>query len=298
MDTHLLDLYLSVLAVEKGYSSKTVEAYASDLNDFFSFMEERGLKSLAEVKAPHILLYLAKQRERGISPETVARRLSALRGFFKYLVLEHDFSENPLTLVEGPRLSRKLPVVLSAREVEKLLEAPDISTPLGLRDRAMLEILYASGLRVSEMVTLKLFDLNLEIGFVRVMGKGNKERLVPIGEVAKEFVSKYLKEARPKLLGKRFDEAHIFLNKRGCPLTRQRFWQIIKTYALKAGLNPKDITPHSLRHSFATHLLERGADLRTVQMLLGHASLATTQIYTHVQAETLRKVHEKYHPRG
>ncbi|AEH45889.1 tyrosine recombinase XerD [Thermodesulfatator indicus DSM 15286] len=298
MDTHLLDLYLSVLAVEKGYSSKTVEAYASDLNDFFSFMEERGLKSLAEVKAPHILLYLAKQRERGISPETVARRLSALRGFFKYLVLEHDFSENPLTLVEGPRLSRKLPVVLSAREVEKLLEAPDISTPLGLRDRAMLEILYASGLRVSEMVTLKLFDLNLEIGFVRVMGKGNKERLVPIGEVAKEFVSKYLKEARPKLLGKRFDEAHVFLNKRGRPLTRQRFWQIIKTYALKAGLNPKDITPHSLRHSFATHLLERGADLRTVQMLLGHASLATTQIYTHVQAETLRKVHEKYHPRG
>ncbi|OAG28341.1 site-specific tyrosine recombinase XerD [Thermodesulfatator autotrophicus] len=298
MDTSLLDLYLSVLAVEKGYSPKTVEAYASDLNDFFSFIEEKGLKNLSEVKAPHILLYLARQREKGISPETVARRLSALRGFFKYLVLEHDFPENPVTLVEGPRLSRKLPVVLSAGEVERLLEAPDISTPLGLRDRAMLELLYASGLRVSELVTLKLFDLNLEVGFVRVMGKGGKERLVPTGEVAREFIQKYLKKARPKLLGKRFDEAHIFLNKRGRPLTRQRFWQIIKTYALKAGLNPRDITPHSLRHSFATHLLERGADLRTVQMLLGHASLSTTQIYTHVQAETLRKVHEKYHPRG
>ncbi len=293
----LVDQYLSVLSLERGYSPKTIEAYASDLNDFLTFLEGRGVGELSQVKAPYILLYLSELRRRGVSAKTVARRLSALRGFFKFLALEHGHTENPLALIEGPKLSRKLPVVLTPEEVERLLEAPDQKTPIGLRDKAILELLYASGLRVSELVGLKLFDLNLEVGFLRVKGKGEKERLVPIGELAREALKRYLKEARPKLL--RFlDEPHLFLNRRGRPLTRQRVWQVIKAYALKAGLDPNEITPHVLRHSFATHLLERGADLRTVQMMLGHASLATTQIYTHVQADTLRRVHEKFHPRG
>ncbi len=298
MFSHLLDQYLSVLALEKGYSEKTIEAYAGDLNDFLNFVEKRGLSSLDEIKAPHVLLYLSDLRKRGFSAETVARKLSALRGFFRYLALEHGLSENPLALIEGPKLSRKLPVVLSAEEVERILEAPDLTTPIGLRDKAMLELLYASGLRVSELVGLKIYELNLEVGFVRVRGKGDKERLVPIGELAQEALKVYLERGRPKLLGKRLDEPHLFLNRLGRPLSRQRFWQIIKTYATKAGLEATEITPHVLRHSFATHLLERGADLRTVQMMLGHANLATTQIYTHVQAETLRRVHQKYHPRG
>ncbi len=298
MLTPLVDEFLAHLSLERGYSRKTIEAYAADLNDFLGFLEEKGLLRLEDLKTPYILLYLARLRQRGLAPETIARRLSALRGFFRFLALEHGFSENPLAVIEGPKLSRKLPVVLSPEEVERLLSAPDEKTPTGLRDRAMLELLYASGLRVSELVGLKLFDLNLEVGFVRVKGKGEKERLIPLGEIAKETIKRYLKEARPKLLGRLAEEPHLFLNRRGRPLTRQRFWQLIKTYALKAGLNPKEISPHVLRHSFATHLLERGADLRTVQMMLGHANLATTQIYTHVQAETLRRVHEKYHPRG
>ena len=298
MLSSLVDQYLSVLAVEKGYSPRTIEAYAADLNDFLDFLQKKGLSKPEEIKSPHVLLYLADLRRRNFSSETVARRLSALRGFFRFLALEYGLTENPLALIEGPRLSRKLPLVLSSREVEALLKAPDPSTPLGLRDKAMLELLYASGLRVSELVGLKLHEINLEVGFVRVKGKGEKERLIPIGEVAREVISQYLQRARPKLVRKRLNEDHLFVNRLGRPLTRQRFWQIIKDCAVRAGLDPREITPHVLRHSFATHLLERGADLRTVQMLLGHTNLSTTQIYTHVQAETLRRIHQKYHPRG
>ncbi len=294
----LVDEFLAYLSLERGYARKTIEAYAADLNDFLSFLEEKGIADLSGLKTPYVLLYLAKLRQRGLSPETIARRLSALRGFFKFLALEHGLAENPLALIEGPKLSRRLPVVLTPEEVEHLLQAPDPNHPIGLRDRAMLELLYASGLRVSELVGLKLFDLNLEVGFVRVKGKGDKERLVPLGTFAQEMIKRYLKEARPRFLKRRPDEPHLFLNRRGRPLSRQRFWQIIKAYALKAGLDPRQITPHVLRHSFATHLLERGADLRTVQLMLGHANLATTQIYTHVQADTLRRVHERFHPRG
>ncbi len=292
----LVDEYLSTLAVERGYSSKTVEAYAVDLKDFLSFLEGQGVLDPKEIIPAHILLFLSDMRKRGLVEETIARKLSALRGFFSFLVLEHGLSENPLTLIEGPRPRRKIPLVLSVEEVKRLLEAPDTSSPLGLRDRAMLELCYSSGLRVSELVSLLVFDTNIQVGYVKVRGKGAKERLVPMGEYAKEALDLYLKKGRPRLL-RNNDEAHVFLNKRGRPLTRQRFWQIIKEYALKAGLSFR-ITPHVLRHSFATHLLERGADLRTVQMLLGHASLSTTQIYTHVQAETLRRVHALYHPRG
>ena len=292
----LVDQYLSTLSIQGGYSSHTIEAYASDLKDFLIFLDTHHIKDPKEIICAHILLYLTNLRRRGLSEETISRRLSSLRGFFAFLALEHELDENPLALIEGPRPGRKLPTVLSVEEVEKLLEAPDITTPIGLRDRAMLELMYAAGLRVSELLDLKVFDINLEIGFVRVLGKGSKERLVPIGEYAQDAVKTYLTNGRPRLV-RRLDEAHVFLNRRGRPLTRQRFWQIIKDYARKCGLIHK-VSPHVLRHSFATHLLEHGADLRTVQMMLGHASLATTQIYTHVQAETLRRIHAKYHPRG
>ena len=299
MDLDLLvDEYLSTLAIERGYSERTIEAYGADLSDFLQFLQGQQITNLQEISAPHILLYLAHLRKRGLGEETISRRLSSLRGFFKFLVLEHGLKENPLELIEGPKPKRKLPLVLSVEEVNRLLEAPEENTPLGLRDRAMLELMYASGLRVSELTKLCLYDLNLEVGFVRVKGKGGKERLVPMGEPARESLKRYLRDGRPKLLRPRADVPEVFLNRRGKPLTRQRFWQIIKRYALKVGINPEKITPHVLRHSFATHLLENGADLRTVQALLGHASLATTQIYTHVQAETLRRIHARYHPRG
>ncbi len=299
MDLHfLVDEYLSTLAVERGYSEKTVAAYAADLSDFLDFLEDQGLKDAKEIKAPHLLLYLSNLRKRKLTEETIARRLSSLRGFFKFLVLEHGLKENPLLLIEGPRPGRRLPFVLSLEEVERLLEAPETKSPVGLRDRALLELLYSSGLRVSELVSLCLFELNLEVGFVRVKGKGGKERIVPVGEPAQKALKEYLLRGRPKLLRPGTDIPQVFLNRRGKPLTRQRVWQMLKRYALKGGLDPSRVTPHVLRHSFATHLLEGGADLRTVQALLGHASLSTTQIYTHVQAETLRRVHARYHPRG
>ncbi len=299
MDLHfLVDEYLSTLAVERGYSEKTVAAYAADLSDFLNFLETQGVSSPEEIKAPHLLLYLSQLRKRELVEETIARRLSSLRGFFKFLVLEHGLQENPLVLIEGPRPKRKLPLVLSVEEVRRLLEAPEADSPIGLRDRAMLELVYSCGLRVSELIGLCLFDLNLEVGFVRVKGKGGKERLVPIGDPAKEALKRYLLHGRPKLLRPGTDVPQVFLNRRGKPLTRQRFWQMLKEYALKSGLDPSRVTPHVLRHSFATHLLEGGADLRTVQALLGHTSLSTTQIYTHVQAETLRRIHARYHPRG
>ncbi len=294
----LVDEYLSTLAIERGYSTRTVEAYGSDLADFLNFLQAQKLNHLEEISIPHVLLYLADLRKRGLGEETIARRLSSLRGFFKFLVLEHDLPENPLETIEGPKPRRKLPFVLSVREVEKLLEAPEEGSLLGLRDKAMLELMYASGLRVSELIGLCLYEVNLEIGFVRVKGKGGKERLVPMGVPAKESLERYLREGRPKLLRPGVDQPQVFLSRRGKPLTRQRFWQIIKRYALQVGIDPENITPHVLRHSFATHLLENGADLRTVQALLGHASLATTQIYTHVQAETLRRIHAQYHPRA
>ncbi len=299
MDLHfLVDEYLSTLAVERGYSEKTVAAYAADLSDFLDFLEDQGLKDAKEINAPHLLLYLSNLRKRKLTEETIARRLSSLRGFFKFLVLEHGLKENPLLLIEGPRPGRKLPFVLSLEEIERLLEAPETKSPVGLRDRALLELLYSSGLRVSELVSLCLFELNLEVGFVRVKGKGGKERIVPVGEPAQKALKEYLLRGRPKLLRPGTDIPQVFLNRRGKPLTRQRVWQMLKRYALKGGLDPSRVTPHVLRHSFATHLLEGGADLRTVQALLGHASLSTTQIYTHVQAETLRRVHARYHPRG
>ncbi|OAQ20740.1 site-specific tyrosine recombinase XerD [Thermosulfurimonas dismutans] len=289
--------FLEYLTLERNLSENTLQSYARDLGDFKEFLEKEGIDDLKEVSIETILLFLESLKRRKLSSSSVARKLSALRSFFRFLELEKGFTNNPLLLVESPKLPQRLPKVLTINEVERLLSAPDTSTPRGLRDKAMLETLYATGLRVSELVALTFSQLNLSAGFVRVFGKGSKERLVPLGDFAREYLERYIREARPKLLSGRSDPPQVFLNRYGKPLTRQRFWQIIKDYARKVGIDT-EISPHVLRHSFATHLLEGGADLRAVQMMLGHASLSTTQIYTHLDLKNLRKIHEKHHPRG
>ncbi len=291
-----IEEFLAHLDLERNLAPNTLAAYARDLRDFQTFLEKQGVKNFEEVGVEEILLFLEDLRKRGLSARSLARKLSALKTFYRYLELERGLKRNPLLLIEGPKLPRTLPKVLTVEEVERLISAPDTSTPQGLRDRAMLETLYATGVRVSELIRLTFAQLNLSAGFIRVYGKGSKERLVPLGDLAREYLERYLREARP-LLARGQDSPFVFLNRQGRPLTRQRFWQIIKDYARKVGIN-KEISPHVLRHSFATHLLEGGADLRAVQMMLGHASLATTQIYTHLDLRNLRAIHEKHHPRG
>jgi integrase/recombinase XerD len=241
--------------------------------------------------------YLAERTRQAYSPRSNSRLLSALRAFFAHALRLGLRSDNPTALLEPPKLPRSLPKALAESEIDALLGAPDITSPAGLRDRAMLELMYAAGLRVSELVTLPATALNLRQGVLRVMGKGSKERLVPLGEEAQHWLQRYLDEARPQLSGKRA-LAPLFINASGEAPTRQQFWQLIKRYAGVAGIDPKRISPHGLRHSFATHLLNRGADLRALQLLLGHASLSTTQIYTLVAREHLQKLHAKHHPRG
>ncbi|HFC97427.1 MAG TPA: site-specific tyrosine recombinase XerD [Thermosulfurimonas dismutans] len=291
-----VDEFLTYLELERNLSSHTLEAYARDLKDFQTFLQKEGGITPEEAGTEDILLFLEELKRRGLSSRTLARKLSALKSFYRFLELEERIEHNPLLLIEGPRLPRNLPKVLSVEEVERLLSAPDLSTPQGLRDRAMLETLYATGMRVSELVRLTFAQLNLSAGFVRIFGKGKRERLVPLGDLAREYLERYLREARPLLCGGK-ETPYVFLNRKGDPLTRQRFWQIIRDYARRAGIT-REISPHVLRHSFATHLLQGGADLRSVQMMLGHASLSTTQIYTHLHLRNLRAVHEKHHPRN
>ncbi len=291
-----VDKFLTHLELERNLSSHTLEAYARDLRDFQTFLQKEGGGTPEEAGTEDILRFLEELKRRGLSSRTLARKLSALKSFYRFLELEERIEHNPLHLIEGPRLPRNLPKVLSVEEVERLLSAPDLSTPQGLRDRAMLETLYATGMRVSELVRLTFAQLNLSAGFVRIFGKGKRERLVPLGDLAREYLERYLREARPVLCGGK-ETPYVFLNRKGAPLTRQRFWQIIRDYARQAGIT-REISPHVLRHSFATHLLQGGADLRSVQMMLGHASLSTTQIYTHLDLRNLRAVHEKHHPRN
>lgn len=271
----------------------TVQAYSRDLARFMLFLEKRGI-SPPQVTQEDMLAYMSGLQG-GISIRSAARNLSALKLFFRFLVSTGRIEASPARLLGTPKIPQRLPGVLSREEVERLLAQPQPVTPLGLRDRAMLELLYATGLRVSELVTLKVQNINLEAGFVRTLGKGSKERMVPMGAKAMEALRGYLADGRPALLKRRIS-AYLFLNLRTKPITRQGFWKIIREYGRKAGI-PQKIKPHLLRHSFATHLLECGADLRSVQIMLGHADISTTQIYTHVTRERLREVHEKFHPR-
>lgn len=292
----LLDRFLHYLTVEKGLSRNTIEAYSQDLNRFIGYLEEKGTKEIKEVSKVEIRGFLLSLKRMGLSSKTVARVLVSIRGLFRFLNEEAILKADPSEEIESPKIAKTLPEVLSLNEVEKLLEQPDPKHSQGMRDRAMLEILYATGMRVSELVRLQIDHVHLEAGYVLLYGKGSKERIVPIGHEAMKWVEIYLKEARPKLLRKR-ESPFVFVNRSGKPMSRQQFWKSLKTYGRKA-LIQKRITPHLLRHCFASHLLERGADLRSVQLMLGHVDISTTQIYTHVTGERLKKIHQRYHPRG
>jgi len=291
-----VDLFLSYLSVERGLASNTLEAYGRDLARYADFLEREGVRQADGVTPPMVLRFLARLKEEGLSARSRARSLVAIRMFHKFLLAEGLSSHNPTSQVEAPRSLQSLPHTLSPREVERLLAAPAGDEPLAMRDRAMLEILYATGLRVSELVGLTLADLQLEVGYLMTLGKRSKQRIVPLGETAIAELRRYLSLGRP-FLGRDEKSPFVFLNRFGKGLTRQGFWKIIKRRALEAGI-AKNIMPHTLRHSFATHLLENGADLRSVQTMLGHADISTTQIYTHVTRERIKKIHEQFHPRG
>lgn len=295
-DDALVDRYLSYLAVEKGLAAATREAYSRDLQRFRAYLDDRGGRGLATVDAPLILGYLIHLRNKGLRATSRARHLVTLRGLFRFLHQEKIIAHDPAALAELPKAGLHLPEVLSHADIRALLAAPDTTRPAGLRNAAMLELLYAAGLRVSELINLKVVDLNLEAGFVRPFGKGGKERVVPVGRTALGVLIAYLEKARPHLL-KGTPSPFLFVARRGRPLTRQGFWKLLKQYAVQAGIRAP-VSPHTLRHSFASHLLEGGADLRVVQIMLGHADIATTQIYTHVSSERLKAVHRQYHPRS
>jgi integrase/recombinase XerD len=291
----LLDRYIDFLMVEKGLAAQTIEAYSRDLVRYISFLVESGRATVSEADTPLILKYLISMREDGLNARSRARHLVSIRGFYRFLAQEEILPSDPSRLIDLPKSGLKLPDVLTIDEVKRLLDAPDPKKPSGCRDAAMLELLYAAGLRVSELITLKLQDVNLTAGYVRVFGKGAKERVVPIGQYAQEKIRRFITGARQALLKDRIS-ATLFVARAGKPLSRQGFWKLIKRYGLRAGLR-KVITPHTLRHSFASHLLEGGADLRAVQTMLGHADIATTQIYTHVARDHLKYLHQKFHPR-
>lgn len=294
-DSTLLDRFCDALWLEDGLSRNTLDAYRRDLLQLASWLEPRGM-GLAQVGGGDLQGYLAHLYAQRAKARTSSRRLSSFKRFCQFLVREGIAQADPTLNIESPKLPRSLPKSLTEADVDTLLATPDAETVLGLRDKAMLETLYASGLRVSELVTLKTVQVSLDMGVVKVMGKGSKERLVPLGDAAVDCIKRYLAGARSALLSGRASDA-LFITARGAAMTRQAFWHLIKRYAAKAGLK-QPLSPHTLRHAFATHLINHGADLRVVQLLLGHADISTTQIYTHVARERLKQLHAKHHPRG
>jgi len=302
-NTALLDEFCDAVWLEDGLAKNTLDSYRRDLRLFARWQEQRGRSSLLDATEADLAAYLASRSSRrgpgkkpGIRSSTQARLHSSLKRFYQFFARGRRIEIDPTLKLDAPKKSPRFPKTLSEEEVEALLDQPDAATPLGLRDRTMLEVLYASGLRVSELVRLKLAEVSYDMGVVRVFGKGAKERLVPLGEEAIAWLSRYSKEARPALLAKRSSD-HVFVTGRGAPMTRQAFWHLIKRHA-RAALPGKALSPHTLRHAFATHLLNHGADLRVVQLLLGHADISTTQIYTHVARERLKALHQKHHPRA
>ncbi len=291
--TELIEQFLDAVWVEQGLSENTLSAYSSDLRIFAKWLKD---KSLLEVDTGDLSGFLASRYKEGIGNRSSARILSSLRRFYGYFIRENNITIDPTSLIESPHIGRSLPVSLSEHDVELLLNAPEVTNGQGFRDKTMLEMLYATGLRVSELVGLKFEQISFRQGVVRIIGKGNKERLVPVGEEAMSWLEAYMTQARKTTLGERQSD-YLFVTNRADGMTRQAFWHIIKRHAKKAGIN-KELSPHTLRHAFATHLLNHGADLRVVQLLLGHADLSTTQIYTHIARERLKDLHSKFHPRG
>ena len=296
----IIEQFIDVIWMERGLSENTLSAYRTDLKNFVTWISQLSNKGLSdELINAHrdtIVKYLSDLEDREISARSRARLLSSLRRFYAYLLREKKIEVDPVALIDAPKLGRSLPKTLTEEDVESLLDAPDTTTLLGLRDRVLFEVLYATGLRVSELVGLQLTEINLQQGVLRVTGKGNKERLVPLGEEAINWLEKYISNTRADLLKGQVTDA-LFVTTRGAAMTRQAFWYLIKRYAVQAEITPT-ISPHTLRHAFATHLLNHGADLRVVQMLLGHSDLSTTQIYTHVAQARLKSLHSQHHPRG
>lgn len=291
-----VDDFINFLIVERNLSKNTIEAYATDLKGYVEFIDVRGVKRIENVVMEDVLAYLTNLQKHNFSPLTIARHLSAIRMFHRFLVGENIITENPVEEINSPKLAKKLPVILDQAEIERLMDQPDISNPRGLRDRALLEFAYATGVRVSELLTIENNNILFDDQLVRVFGKGAKERLIPIGEQAIYCVKEYQQRSRPLLAKVERPSDVLFLNHFGRPLSRMGFWKILRKYAVHANIS-KHISPHSIRHSFASHLIEGGADLRAVQEMLGHENIATTQIYTHLDREYLKEVHRTFHPR-
>ena len=290
--------YIIYLKIERGLSANTVISYKRDIEKYLTFLTEKKITQLDEVSRFEILDFLQTLRQSGAADNSIIRMVSSLRKFHQYLKRESIVSDDPMQLIDTPKKASTLPKAISPQAVEQLLEAPDTTTPLGVRDRTILELMYATGLRISELVNLKLSDMHLTMGFIQTMGKGEKERIIPLGEVASQWLDHYLDGARVYLQDQSAETSeYVFLNSRGKSLSRQGVWKKVKQLALEAGID-QNVTPHTLRHSFATHLLENGADLRMVQELLGHADISTTQIYTHITKTRLKQVYSDYHPRA
>jgi integrase/recombinase XerD len=293
---HYIDEFINYLAVERGLAKNTLMAYRRDLDKYAAFLKNKQNQDARAVRREHVTDFMFDQKERGMSTSSICRSLAAVKMFHRFLVRERLTTEDPTYLIETPKIWKRVPDVMSLQEVEAMIKAAQGRTGQAVRDQAILELFYASGMRVSELSGLKMDNLNLEIGYVRCVGKGGKERIIPIGRRAREALEKYLTMVRPKLLKEQFQPA-VLLSRLGKSISRQSLWKIIKFYARKAGIK-KIVKPHTMRHSFATHLLEHGADLRSVQEMLGHADISTTQIYTHVDRERLKAVHKEFHPRG
>ncbi|NLJ76046.1 MAG: site-specific tyrosine recombinase XerD [Peptococcaceae bacterium] len=291
----LLDEFLYHLTVERGLAENTLQSYQSDLAAYLAFLRQEEINCLELVDRNTVMTYIYRLQLKGRSPATISRRLASLRSFYKFLIREELLEQDPTTDLESPKQRQKLPRVLTIAEVDLLLKQPKTEEPAGLRDRAMFELLYATGIRVSELVSLNLDQVHIDQGFIRCFGKGEKERIVPVGDIATRYLREYLARGRCKLV--RGNNPSFFLNHHGRRLTRQGFWKIIKKHARLAGI-AKDVTPHTIRHSFATHLLENGADIRSVQAMLGHADISTTQIYTHLSRNKLKDIYDRTHPRA
>lgn len=298
MKNHLEE-YLHYLKIERGLSENTIQSYKRDLSQYFSFLDEKEISSWEQVDRYLVLDFLEFLRNEGKSSATIIRMVSSLRKFHQFLRQERMTDNDPMQHIDTPKKTQRLPKTLSIKEVEKIIESPDTNDALGIRDRAILEVMYATGLRVTELITLKLDDLHLSLGLLQTVGKGDKERIIPLGDVAIKWVNLYLEKSRPELLAKnKKDKTNIlFLNYKGEGFTRQGIWKNLKVYVTQAEIE-KEVTPHTLRHSFATHLLENGADLRVVQELLGHADISTTQIYTHISKKRMADVYKTYFPRA
>jgi len=292
----LLESFLTYLVVERGAAFNTTEAYDRDLRRHIGFLSQRGISNIADVDSSQIVAFLSHLKEANLQAKSINRALASMRSFYKFLIREGLIEANPLTNIDTAKLWSRIPDILSKEEIKLLLASIDTSSPFGIRDAAMLEMLYATGLRVSELISLSMNNINWQAGYLLTMGKGGKERIVPIGQIALAALRRYVDTARRQLMNANTSEG-IFLTKNGTTMSRQMFWKMIKKYSLRAGLT-KDIHPHTLRHSFASHLLEGGADLRSLQMMLGHADISTTQIYTHIGKKQLREVYKKHHPRG